>query len=139
MKIFNRHSTLTTSSINIVPILDAILITLFFFLSNTQEPTLHQLTPEAIEKSKEETVTSITFIRATLGINKLKLEVPNKTFNIKPKQADIYGALEQIKELHPNIKTILLKADDSLPYEETIRAIDNFQKGHQYKVLIDYL
>lgn len=138
MKLHKRPKAM--EKLNLIPIMDAVFIFIFFLLMSSQFIKIYEIGTEAPktsivkEETKEKPLNLILEIKKDLLIVKKgipeeivrKIERTGITFN----EADLVGTLAYYREKFPKEKRIILRPEQSVPYEDIITIIDKIR----YKV-----
>ena len=126
--------------INVIPILDAVFIFIFFLLMSAQFVDVYEIETEvpkissSSEASKDKPLNLMLKIGQeeivmTTGIEEQiveKVERINGLYNLEK----LNLALIKIKSAHFNESTIVLKPEKTIAYNEIISIIDNIKKSH---------
>lgn len=131
---FERKSK-AVEKLNVIPILDAVFIFIFFLLMSAQFLNIHEIGSDAPavstidpEKDKKPPLNLVLSInRSSIAI---KTGLDGELFKTIGKKGDDYDydllnkTLVQIKQKHIDEESVILKPDSSVPYEDIIKIID---------------
>lgn len=129
--------------LNLIPILDAIFIFIFFLLMSAQFIDIYELNSDAPIVSSSEEVKdkkkplnlSLVLNRDTITITKGLDNIVYKKFSLK--ELDKFNKeLIKIKTENPKETSAILKPSNSFPYEKIVTVIDHTRQIKQKGVLV---
>lgn len=123
--------------LNLIPILDAVFIFIFFLLMSAQFVQIHEIrTDRPLVKDVSEKKDKTPPLNLTLKVTQAQIKVITgleekvvKQFNINKEDSkyldDLNKLLGQIKTKHPKETTIIIKPDRRVKYAQIIKIVDH--------------
>lgn len=126
--------------LNLVPIMDAIFIFIFFLLMSAQFVDVYEIgssvpmVKEVPDRKEEKDPLNLTLVVTKESVVvKTGLKNPvNRTFASEQKE-ELRTYLGELKAKHPTENTLILKADTRLPFHNLVAVIDTTQKKKDHK------
>lgn len=128
--------------VNVIPILDALFILIFFLLTNSKMADFFQLSVakpviKNLQSSNVDKLKGKFFkVRMTSTTLQITEGVQEKVLNSYPWTTDglmqLSARLEKLKQKFPEEISLVLKSEKNLPYKQIIKVIDMAQRKIKY-------
>jgi biopolymer transport protein ExbD len=126
--------------LNLVPILDAVFIFIFFLLMSAQFVDVYEIgssvpmTKESKEEVKEEDPLNLTLeVTKTQIVIKTGLRKPVSRTFASEQTEEIKKYLTDLKQKNPKENTMILKADPKISFQNLVSVIDSTQNTKEAK------
>jgi biopolymer transport protein ExbD len=134
------HKIKKIEKLNLVPILDAVFIFIFFLLMSAQFVDVYEIgssipmTKEAKEEKQEKDPLNLTLeVSKTQIVVKTGLRSPRSRTFASEQTKEIKEYLVELKRQNPKENTMILKADPKISFQNLVTVIDSTQNPKEMK------
>lgn len=134
------HKMKKAEKLNLVPILDAVFIFIFFLLMSAQFVDVYEIgsslpmTKEASDQKEDKDPLNLTLeVTKENIIVKTGLRNPQTRSFASTEEAEIKEYLTELKRKNPKENTMILKADPKISFQRLVSVIDTTQTGKDLK------
>jgi biopolymer transport protein ExbD len=132
------HKMKKIEKLNLVPILDAVFIFIFFLLMSAQFVDVYEIgssvpmTKESQEEKQEKDPLNLTLeVTRDQVVVKTGLRSPRSRTFASEQTKEIKEYLIELKRQHPKENTMILKADPKISFQNLVTVIDNTQNPRE--------
>jgi biopolymer transport protein ExbD len=134
------HKIKKVEKLNLVPILDAVFIFIFFLLMSAQFVDVYEIgssvpmTKESKEEKQEKDPLNLTLeVTKTQIVVKTGLRSPLIRTFASEQTKEIKEYLVELKRQHPKENTMILKADPKISFQNLVTVIDSTQNPKEMR------